>query len=424
MKVPLKFRLNDTSKSIATLVTGTSIAQMVNVIGIPILSRVYDPVTVGLLAVYVSAASIFSVFAGGRYELAIILPTDASEAVKIKALAQWIVIVTSVASCIFLFLFMHPVSSLFNLEGYRQWLPGISALIFLSGFMNIMNYWYTRQKKFKIQSINKVILSTSVLVFQVLFGIFISNDLTSLLLGLISGQALAVIFLISQQGLGISQQILHFGDARKLMRKYIKMPLVNGPNALVDSVRMNGLNFIIGSVSASSLGQFSMALRGVQAPVGLFSQAISQVFLQKMAHEGRGYLYPMVLTIVRKGLLLAFFPFLLVFLISPQLFPMLLGSGWELSGYFAQALVPWLYLNVVTSPLANIFIVTQTQGRLLTFAVFYMLVPLIVVYSLKSDILLAVWGLGLSMAGMLLIQIFLAIFTARSYDAKRGKVGL
>ncbi|MFP7366710.1 oligosaccharide flippase family protein [Corynebacterium callunae] len=418
MKIPVKFRVSGTSKSIATLVTGNSLAQLVNIVGIPILSRIYDPIAIGLLAIYVSVASIFSVLASGRYELAIVLPDSTTEAIKIKALAQWISLAVSTVACLLLVLLMGPISSLLGLQEYRQWLPGISALVLLSGVTNIMNYWYTRQKKFKIQSINKVILSASVLFFQVLFGILLSNSVTSLLLGLILGQSVAVIFLVSQQELKIKQQMIDIEEAKSLSRKYVKMPLVNGPNALLDSVRMNGLNFVIASISASSLGQFSMALRGVQAPVGLFSQALSQVFLQKMARESQGELYPMVVTIIRKGLILAFIPFLIVFLVSPKIFPFLLGPGWELSGYFAQALVPWLYLNVVSSPLANIFIVTQTQGRLLLFAFFYMLTPLIVVHLLRSDILMAVWGLGLSMAILLLIQIGLALITAKRSDRK------
>lgn len=374
--------------------------------------------TIGLLAIYVSTAAIISVVAAGRYELAIILPENKNEAVKIKALSQWLVIGTSIVAFLILLIFSHPLSALLNLEDYFQWIPGISVLILLSGFTSVLNYWYTRQKNFKIQSINKVIVSVSVLSIQVLLGLFVSDGLSSLLAGLLIGQTIAVLFLLSQQNLNFSQQKLRLSEARVLLSRYKKMPFVNGPNALVDSTRVNGLNFVIASISASSLGQFSMALRGIQAPVGLISQALSQVFLQKMASERRGNLYPTVKNIVKKGLLLAFIPFFALFLVSPKLFPVLLGPGWEMSGLFAQALIPWLFLNVVTSPLANLFIVTQTQGRLLIFAIFYMLVPLVVVYLLKFDILLAVWGLGLTMAGMLLIQIALAAFTAKQDDAK------
>lgn len=417
-KTRAKLRFGDTTKNIATLITGNSVAQLVNLAGIPILSRIYDPVTVGLLAIYISVAAIFSVISAGRYELAIVLPEDRHEAVKIKALSQWIVISISIAAFIFLLILMDPISSLMGLEEYRRWLPAISLLIFLSGFNSILNYWYTRQKDFKIQSINKVILSSCVLGLQICLGLFVSSGFPSLLTGVLLGQTIALMFLVSQQKLDLSQQQLQVSEVKKLLRKYKKMPLVNGPNALVDSMRVNGLNFLIASISTSSLGQFNMALRGVQAPVGLIAQALSQVFLQKMASEKKGHLYPTVVAIIRRGLLLASVPFSILFIISPQLFPILLGPGWELSGYFAQALIPWLFLNVVTSPLASLFLVTQTQGRLLVFALFYMAVPLLVVYWLREEILLAVWGVGLSMAGMLLIQITLAIFTARQADLK------
>ena len=61
-------------KNIATLVTGTMIAQAIPIAISPILTRLYTPAEFGSFALYMSIVSILVVIATARYELAIVLP--------------------------------------------------------------------------------------------------------------------------------------------------------------------------------------------------------------------------------------------------------------------------------------------------------------------------------------------------------------
>ncbi len=70
----------DFSKHIITLVTGTGIAQDITFLSAPLLSRFYEPEDFTVFALFSSTASIASVVATTRYELAIPLTKDELDA--------------------------------------------------------------------------------------------------------------------------------------------------------------------------------------------------------------------------------------------------------------------------------------------------------------------------------------------------------
>ena len=70
----------DFSKHIITLVSGTGITQAITILSAPLLSRFYEPEDFTVFALFSSTASIVSVVATARYELAIPLPKDELDA--------------------------------------------------------------------------------------------------------------------------------------------------------------------------------------------------------------------------------------------------------------------------------------------------------------------------------------------------------
>ncbi len=65
---------NKSSRNILTLMTGSTIAQAIPIAISPILTRLYTPEDFGVLALFTSLVTIFSVISTGRYEFAIMLP--------------------------------------------------------------------------------------------------------------------------------------------------------------------------------------------------------------------------------------------------------------------------------------------------------------------------------------------------------------
>ena len=80
------------SRDILTLVTGTTIAQIITILASPVITRLYGPEAFGLLAIFTSITSIISVIICLRYEPAIMLPKSDEEAANVFGLCILIVL--------------------------------------------------------------------------------------------------------------------------------------------------------------------------------------------------------------------------------------------------------------------------------------------------------------------------------------------
>ena len=207
-----------------------------------------------------------------------------------------------------------------------------------------------------------------------------------------------------------------------VLREHAKMPLLNAPTAILDTIRVNGVQLLIARLfTAAMLGQFGLAWQLLQAPASLINSSISQVFYQRLATMERGRLTRAVWRSMTLSALLGIVPFGLIFLLSPPLFPVIFGSPWALAGQIGAALVPWLYVNFISSPVSTVFIVTKRQGTLFWFGLPFTAIPLVLLTNYHPDILSTVTALSWTMAALLVGFLGLVLWVSRGFDRGVGK---
>ena len=99
------------NRNVATLVTGTGLAQLIPLAVTPVLSRLYPPEQFGVLALFISVVSSLSVLATGRYEFAIMLPRKDVDATNIAALSITISLIVGVSLFAVACLLHKPISA-------------------------------------------------------------------------------------------------------------------------------------------------------------------------------------------------------------------------------------------------------------------------------------------------------------------------
>lgn len=402
---------------VLTLLSGTVIAQVLVLAIELLLARIYTPEQTGRFALFMSVASIVIVLASGRYDMTIMLPRKDVEALVVRRLATRLIVVVS---------FLASVSAIIaypwilaRYQGDTQLalvMTMLGVTVFLVADLAVLQYWLNRQSNYKAIAVNRVQQSVGSALGKLLFGVLGMNSVIGIFLGQTMGQLLA--WLNLRRKTPELRQPLP-ADAPSMVDmavRYKKMPLLNGPNALVDAIRTNGINMLIAAVALGSLGQFDKAWTLLQAPIALINGAIGQVFFQKLATVEPGRMLPLVSFVLKRAFLVGALPFTLLYFISPWLFPFLLGQQWAESGLFAQALVPWLFMTLLTSPVSQIFVVTETQQWLLAFSVVYCVVPLALLYFTPWNLHATITALGLLMAAMLIAMLLLAAASARRFD--------
>ena len=372
-------------RHVLTLVSGTATAQAI-VFGMTmILTRIFSDADLGQLTRYTSVVSIITAVAALRYDMTIMLPKKDAWALACARLGMVCIVVVSVVSSVVAFLLKPLVT--------RYWGADIAA--------------WNRVEQQVGQSLGQLVLGAVGMV-----------SVGGLLIGQTIGQAWAFV------NLGRKAKPLHrplppeAPTLWQVARRYRRMPLLNGLNAFVDAVRLNGINLLVGSYSVASLGQFNLAWRCLEVPLALINAAVGQVFFHKLATLRPGQMRPLVRQVTKRVLIIGTAPFVLLYILSPWLFPLLFGSSWTEAGSFARALTPWLFILLVTSPLSTLFVVTENQDWLLMFSVVYAAVPLAWLWLSPYSLLTTTYVLGALMCLILVVQILMADAAARRFDAR------
>lgn len=401
------------SRNVLTLMTGTTIAQAIPIAISPILTRIYTPEDFGVFALYMSIASIVSVVATGRYELAIMLPKKDEDAINIVALSIVISFFVSFISLIIVSVFNPQITNLLGNPEISNWLYFIPVTVLLTGVYQSFNYWSNRKKQYKRLAISRVTQSGTAATANLGMG-FGGFGASGLILGQILGQSVAATVLgrmVLREDRSKVEQIKKL-KIFALIRKFIKFPKYNLPNAIIDGLRLSGISILIAKFfTISILGQFTLAWKMVQTPMSLVGSSLSQVFFQKVSSTKRTDLHRIVMKFIVKASLVAAPIFLVIYFFAVDIFKFAFGENWELSGQAASIMAPWLFLNFLTSPLSTLFVILNKHDIMLVFAVFFMLVPLGILYVFKeSDFLVVLNYIVLSMSSMLFIFILMVLY--------------
>lgn len=404
-----------TLRHVVAMLSGTSIAQIVTVLATIPLARLYSPTDFGLFAIAQAIVLAGTSVAALRYDVAIVLPDKEGDARQLHRLASRTIAVVSAILAAGLLLASRWIGEQYHNSAFGLWLAICALIVYAMAQIANTQNWLIRTKNFSLIAKNRVTASILMVAMQLLLAPLIGG-FEGLLLGMLIGQvATGVILHFRARDLRapIPQDA---GSLRDVAARYRKMPLLNAPNVLVDAVRNAGITFLIGNIAVGGLGHYSLANRAAQAPVFLVNGAIAQVFLQRMATTKPGGMVPLIRSLLLRIGLVSAPAFALFYFLAPWLFPFLFGSEWAESGLFAQALVPWLFLNTFTSPMPNVFIRAERQGWLLGFAVVYAVVPLAFLAMSSLPLLATVKVLAWIMTALLVCMLALSVVIARKFD--------
>ena len=404
-------------RRVTTLLSGATVSQLITLAMTVPLARLYGPEQFGFFAIIQSVVAVGVTVASLRYDMAIVLPKTDLEGRVIQRLASRSILIMSMLFSLGLLATSGWVAARYESPLLAYALVASGLVVYATAQISNRQYWLTRKTQFGTIATNRVIGAIATGGFQMLAA-FVTRSFLGLLVGLILGQVLTLIL--------VNRRIPDLRDpfprgapsTLDMARRYKKMPLLNGPNAILDSIRNAGINVLIGNISVAGLGQYSMAFRVTGAPAGLINIAIGQVLLQKMSVTEPGSMTKLLRSVLARIGLVALPVFTVLYFAAPWIIPFLFGSEWTESGLLAQGLVPWIFMITFTSPLSNLFIVAERQGVLLAFAALYAAVPLGFLAMSPWGLPQTIEGLGWIMAICLAVLVLLSFLVARSFDRR------
>jgi O-antigen/teichoic acid export membrane protein len=360
-------------RSIFVLAGGTAAAQLLAILALPFITRLYSPAEFSLFAVYVSVSSLISIVACLRLEIAIPMPVSDEDAANLLAIAisscTCVAILTGIGVAFF-------PRQLICLIGQPELLPYLYLLplgIWVTSLFTAIQYWSTRKKEFNI--IAKTRISQT-----------IGGVASQLSLGLIGVGALGL-FLghLVRNGTGLTSLLRHalhedkmvfkgisWIGMRRIFKRYIRIPQYSLIEAFFNTA---GAQIPIIIIAATGTGQeagyLNLALSALSVPLTVIGSSVAQVYLSQAPIELRAGRLGVFTTSVIGGLIKSGAgPLILAGILAPVIFPLVFGAEWKRAGELAQWMTPWFVMQFIASPVSMTLQVTGNQRIALVLQLF------------------------------------------------------
>ena len=231
MIIKIKNKVNQLKSSqyvrnVATLASGTTIAQLISLASAPILYRIYSKEDYGTLGTYMAVTAVVGVFSTLRYNEAIMLEENETDAKAVLWLNRYLnLIFTFIIFIIFLFASNFISENLENIN-LKKWLIFVPVSVFFSTNNNIFRVWANRNSEYIVLTLNSILVALVIPLFSIIYGLINPNE-SGLIISFILGQIVPFIILYyslsKKYSLGFNTDI-SFNKLLLLAKRYKNFP--------------------------------------------------------------------------------------------------------------------------------------------------------------------------------------------------------
>ncbi|MFQ3297272.1 MAG: O-antigen/teichoic acid export membrane protein [Polaribacter sp.] len=401
-------------KNVLTLITGSALSQIIIYASILLLTRLFSTEIFGIYILFSSATLILKPLATLQYEFAIVLPKKDEDAINLLGFSIIVLCCYCLLLIVVIFFFKENISSFFNITALSNIIYALPLSVFLFGCVSIFDHWNNRKNKFKNISKGLLVKSSVMSTTQIATGISTFNSL-GLIPGMLLGQFSQLLFLIKASALSILDLRKEISLKRMffLAKKYKDIPIFNTIINLTNNLSNELPVFLITKYfGLESSGIYGLAIKFTRAPVGIFQQSVSQVFLNKASkmYNDEGNLHKLVIKTVKNLVLISVFIFIPLFTISFYL-DVLFGENWTNVGLYSRILIPWLFFAFLSNPITSLILILNKQKTIVIYdillLIFRFLALFIGYYFYKNIVISLMLFSGIGMLFNFLIFIYL-----------------
>tara|TARA_R110000822_G_scaffold300911_1_gene424486 strand:- start:10009 stop:11301 length:1293 start_codon:yes stop_codon:yes gene_type:complete len=360
----LKSIKSDFVRNVILVMTGTAVSQMIGLAVTPILTRNYSPKDFGILLIYISILTIAGTISTGKYERVILLLKFNSDIKRVVLLSLFISLMAGMFLLILTLTSKQLIVEYLSFDiTYYNWIITIPFLLVVYSqyivFSTLLNY----QKNYKALSIAKVV-KTLTSITTSLTCIILLNDARGLILGEILGYTFSFIYIFSLNRAFLNLKIISFYKIREVALRYKEFPIYNIPSDFMNMTSSQLPAFFLTTYFGTGVtGFYSLMKRVLDAPIGLLSTSVLEVFRQKAAEKylENGNCKSLFIKTAKSLALMSLVPFILLFVYAPDLFSFLFGKEWRIAGDYSRIFTLYYYFKFISSPLTYMFYIAEKQ---------------------------------------------------------------
>ena len=370
-------------KAVSVLVGGTAFAQIIGLFCLPILTRLYSPDDFALFAVYASLLAILSVASCLRFEIAVPIPQEDSEAIQLVLLALISNLLISLLIGLIIWIFHTDIIFFLKKPDFAKLIWLLPIGVFFSGVYNALQYWTTRKKRFSIIARTRVVQSFSGSSIQIIMGL-VGFATLGLIIGQIVKVSAGIGQLIKNYWKDASQIIQHISlkKLKQVFEKNSNFPKYSTLDALANTAGIQLPIIIIAALSLGpEAGYLMLAMQLLGVPMQFIGGAISQVYL---AHAPEAFKHGNIriytIDVLVKLFKFSFAVLIFIGVVSPAVVGYIFGSQWNNIGLIISWMIPWFIFQLIASPISMIMHIANKQKTLLMLTLFGFILKISVIY--------------------------------------------
>lgn len=334
-----KLKSNSFWNSVLQLSFGQIAAQVINVICVPILSRIYLTDDYGQLSIIVSMANIITGFVCLGMNSAMMLAETENEAKETFVVSQNIHFILAGFATVMLTIisFFQPV--------LHTTIPTLSAFTFVYAYIvinarnTLLSIYLNRIKKNNVLMMCPIINASSNLLIAIPLGLLGLHGYGLIIAAIIP---LIVSNIIMSRHAHINCVRLKWSVYKDTIKKYRDLVTFQYPSNLVTSLSTQTPSQILASAfGESALGSYSMCEKIFHIPFTMLATPIQTVYFRtasKMTDKIE-QLADFTYSLVKKIIYIAMLPTVITILWGETIFGFVLGSAWQHAGKLAAYLI-------------------------------------------------------------------------------------
>ena len=359
--------------NVLKLVSGSVTAQILGILLVPLITRIYSPDDLGIFQLFLSISGILAIFSTYSYQFAIMSPKTEEDSANVAVLCAILVTITSLLTAVVVLFLPKDIEYMLNAPGISKYLIYVTAITFFNGIFFVQNYWLSRKIRFGVIAGSRILNTVSTKAFQLAIPIWNVSPF-GLIAGYVVGYGCTDLFMLKdiKQDLKVFRKI-SLKKMKEMAIQYKNFPLFTSWSTLANTISPQVPSFLLAYFYGTSVvGYFSLANQVVNMPMGLLGTAIQQVFFQKISEvkngNEKGDMKVIVGEVYKKLILIGIFPMILLVIMGEEIFTFAFGKSWYISGTYVKILVPWIFLVFLSSPISTLYSVFEKQRVWFTFS--------------------------------------------------------
>lgn len=371
--------MNNYFKKFSTLLSGVVVAQLLNIIMIPVLSRLYSPDAFGELSLFISLTGILGLISTLKLNEAVMITKNTNEMYKlIGSIIFFLLNIIIVITIAFIFL---SATGIFEIN-YTMLLLLTLNLIFFAIY-NTNTIYLTKLSEYK--NVSKANIDRSIGLNITQFGLYNLPLFNGLLLGNVVGNFFGAFRIIKD--VRNYKKFVNYNTFIQIVSEYNHFPKYNLPQALLGNLSSALPSLLlIYPFGAANIGLYYMCLKLINLPTTLISNTVTNLFYKEASsrnnNDSKLWSYFTKTTLLLGSIIIV--PTIILVLIGGDLINLILGEEW----IGISKLVPWIALWSATmfvyAPTIKLIIVKDWQMYGLIYSVFTFVFRLgFIIYGIK-----------------------------------------